>query len=78
MQADDAQVWAYAMTHGFVIVSKDSDFEPRCLLEGPPPKFVWVRLGNCSTRDIEELLRKYSVVIHTFHADPSESVLVLP
>ena len=30
------------------------------------------------TRDIEELLRKYSVVIHTFYADPSESVLVLP
>lgn len=30
------------------------------------------------TRDIEELLRKYSVVIHTFYADPSESVRVLP
>ena len=25
--------------------------------EGPPPKVVWVRLGNCSVDDVEAILR---------------------
>jgi predicted nuclease of predicted toxin-antitoxin system len=76
--ADDATVWAYAKSNDMVIVSKDSDFKERALLEGPPAKFIWVRLGNCSTQDIEALLRNYSVIIHDFHTDPGESLLVIP
>jgi predicted nuclease of predicted toxin-antitoxin system len=76
--ADDAKVWTYAKTNNTVIVSKDSDFTERALLEGPPAKFIRVRLGNCSTRNIELLLRSYSVIIHDFHADPNETVLVIP
>jgi predicted nuclease of predicted toxin-antitoxin system len=77
-RCQDLEVWDYARANGFVITSKDSDFEQRSLLRGHPPKVVWIRLGNCSTREIEELLRKYSLVIHTFHDDPTESLLVLP
>ena len=47
--APDAEVWAYAAANGFVIVSKDTDFQQRALLYGHPPKVIWVRLGNCST-----------------------------
>ncbi len=39
-EADDSIVWNYAKAHGFVIVSKDSDFQQRSLLYGAPPKFV--------------------------------------
>ena len=49
-------VWAYAAAQGFVIVSKDSDFQHRALLLGHPPKVVWVRLGNCSTAAVVTLL----------------------
>lgn len=77
-QASDHDVWEYALAHGFVIASKDSDFEQRSLLRGQPPKVIWLRLGNCSTRELEDLLRRYSVVIHTFNDDPVESILVLP
>jgi predicted nuclease of predicted toxin-antitoxin system len=77
-QSSDLDVWEYARANGFVIASKDSDFEQRSLLRGHPPKVIWLRLGNCSTREIEELLRRYSVVIHTFHDDPVEAILVLP
>jgi predicted nuclease of predicted toxin-antitoxin system len=76
--ADDAKIWAYAKTHDMVIVSKDSNFKERALLEGPPAKFIWVRIGNCFTREIEKLLRNYSVIIHEFHADTNESLLVIP
>ena len=54
---DDGAVWRYAKAHGFAIVSKDSDFMDRSVLEGHPPKLIWVRLGNCSTAEIEGLLR---------------------
>lgn len=44
--APDADIWRFAKENGFVIVSKDSDFQQRSLLYGFPPKFVWVRVGN--------------------------------
>jgi len=36
--ATDAEIWAYAGEHGFVIVSKDSDFRQLAFLHGPPPR----------------------------------------
>jgi predicted nuclease of predicted toxin-antitoxin system len=52
-QGTDAEVWAHAREHDFVLVSKDEDFHQMSFLLGPPPQVVWVRLGNCSTRDVE-------------------------
>ena len=75
--ADDAVVWDYAKEHGFVIVSKDSDFQQRSLLFGAPPKFVWLRLGNCSVAESADLLRRHSVSIHTFELEPAQSHLML-
>ena len=74
----DTKIWDYAKAHGFVIVSKDSDFQQRSLLHGHPPKFVWLRIGNCPVRPIEALLRKYSAAIHMFALHSSESHLMLP
>ena len=54
-KADDAQVWEYARMNALAIVSKDEDFHQLSFLHGPPPKVVWVRLGNCTTSDIEHL-----------------------
>ena len=76
--ADDAVVWEYAKQHGFAIVSKDSDFQARSLLYGNPPKFIWLRVGNCTVQRIEELLRKQSATIHTFGMDPEKSHLMIP
>ena len=33
----DAEIWAYAREHGFVIVSKDDDFRQLSFLHGAPP-----------------------------------------
>ena len=50
--ATDAEIWSYAGEHGFVIVSKDSDFRQLAFLHGPPPTAIWARLGNASTIEI--------------------------
>jgi predicted nuclease of predicted toxin-antitoxin system len=76
--ATDTEIWEYAKANGFGIVSKDSDFQARSLLYGHPPKFIWLRVGNCSVTTIEDLLLKQSVAIHTFDLDPAKSHLVLP
>ncbi|HEX2092834.1 MAG TPA: DUF5615 family PIN-like protein [Longimicrobiaceae bacterium] len=75
--ADDTSVWAYAREHGLVIVSKDSDFHDRSILHGPPPKVVWIQRGNCSTRDIEAILRRNWGELGRFHAHPAEACLAL-
>lgn len=76
-RADDSSVWAFAKENGFAIVSKDSDFHHRSLVFGHPPKVVWLRLGNCSTSDIEGLLRNGETAITMFLADATASLLTL-
>jgi predicted nuclease of predicted toxin-antitoxin system len=73
----DADLWAYAAAHGFVIASKDTDFQQRALLYGHPPKVIWVRLGNCSTAVVASLLRSRLTDILAFEADPAASFLAL-
>ena len=76
--ATDTIIWRFAKQNGFVIVSKDSDFQQRSLLFGHPPKFIWLRVGNCPVHLIQEMLRKQSAAIHTFEQSFAESHLMLP
>jgi len=78
LQADDAAIWSFARARGFMISSKDSDFHQRSLLFGAPPKLVFLRIGNCSTNRIAELLRDSFALISAFEADVNTSVLILP
>ena len=57
-EADDQAILMYAQANDFAIVSKDSDFVLRSLLQGPPPKVIHVDLSNCSTAAVETLLRE--------------------
>ena len=75
---DDPIVWDYAKDNDFLIVSKDADMHDLSLVFGNPPKVVWLRLGNCSTRQVENLLRRDFDVIKLFYEDDSVSLLSLP
>jgi predicted nuclease of predicted toxin-antitoxin system len=59
-QATDREIWSYAGKHGFVIVTKDSDFHEYCQLYGSPPKVIWIKFGNASTATVEARLRKHA------------------
>ena len=68
-RADDLSVWRFALERGFAIVTKDSDFQERSQIASSAPGIVWIRRGNCSTRDIETLLRKHALPIQTLDQD---------
>ena len=76
-RATDAAIWVYARDRGLTIVSKDSDFHQVSFLRGPPPKVIWIRRGNCSTADIETLLRSNRTEILAFEADEEAAFLAL-
>src|SRR5207237_9278312 len=73
----DREVWEYAKTRNFVIVSADSDFYDLATTIGPPPKVVWLRRWTHPTRDAEQVLRREAIRITEFAADPELGVLVL-
>lgn len=75
--ASDTVIWAFAKANGFMMVSKDADFQQRALLLGHPPKVVWVRTGNCSTRELADLLKSRTAEIQTFAADAVACLLVV-
>ena len=76
-RADDDTLWAYATANGFTIISKDSDFHQRSLVFGPPPKLIWLRVGNGSTNVIEGLVRDRREEIRAFVDSPEGAFLVL-
>ena len=75
--ATDRVIWDYARVQGYAIVSKDTDFRQLAFLYGPPPKVIWLRVGNVSTSVIEDLLRASVAAVTRFGESDEESFLVL-
>jgi predicted nuclease of predicted toxin-antitoxin system len=77
IQSEDVLIWEYAKANNFVLVSKDSDFHQRSLLYGHPPKFIYLRIGNCPTSKIVQILQDNYDIISQFGDAEQESILVL-
>lgn len=75
--APDVILWQAAVVQGFVLVTKDEDFHRLSVMHGAPPKVVWLRLGNCTTQDIVDLLRKHVEDIKQFTAQDEAAFLEL-
>ena len=76
-EANDPVVWDYAKQQSFMIISKDADFHQRSFVFGFPPKVVWVQLGNCTTDEVEQVIRKNFTAIKDFYEDTEAAFLVL-
>ncbi len=63
---DDHIIWQYARDNDFVIVTFDSDFYDISVILGHPPKIIWIRTGNLSTREVSEILTKHRKSIDLF------------
>ena len=75
--APDDQVWRYALEHGLAIVTKDSDFQERSQVAVTAPQIVWIRRGNCSTDEIEALLRGHALRISSLVEEEAPGFLIL-
>lgn len=52
MEASDSAIWNLALRENLIIITKDEDFQIRATLTSPCPKIVWVRIGNCSKKNL--------------------------
>jgi predicted nuclease of predicted toxin-antitoxin system len=73
--AEDRAIWTFAAASGFAIVTKDEDFREISIVRGAPPKVVTIGLGNCTTTQIEALLREKVQALQMFEVDGASSLL---
>lgn len=73
----DSEIWQYAQYHGFTITTKNTDMIDLCVLRGAPPKVLWLRVGNCTTELIRNVLAMNEDRIHRFHQERESVVLSL-
>ena len=76
-RASDNDIWTYARDHEHIVVTKDADFNELSALRGFPPKVIWLCLGNCTTAEIEALLRGHLATIQHLYNDPDTGTLAL-
>ena len=76
-RSPDTPLWDFARDSDFVIVTKDVDFSDRSAIAGHPPRIIWLRLGNCTTSDIESALRRNQERVEAFNEDEDLGVLAL-
>ncbi len=74
---EDAVIWEYARTNGFVIVSKDADYLAISSRLGHPPKVIRIGLGNCSSAEVVELLRFHREEILRFCQEEDSAFIEL-
>lgn len=69
--ATDNSIWNFANEKGYTIVTFDSDYYNLSIMRGCPPKIIWLRIGNTSTRMIAEVLNDDFALIKAFLTDSS-------
>lgn len=73
----DEMIWRHARNNGFVVLSKDADFNQRALLRGHPPKVVWARVGEMRTNEIAAAVLARADELDRFEVDAEQSVFVI-
>ncbi len=75
--AKDIDIWNYALTHNFIIVTNDEDYLDFLNFKGFPPKVVLLRTGNQSNAYVETLLIKHMTDIKALSNSSDHGVLEL-
>ena len=70
LNSEDSQIWTYAKEHKYSIVTFDSDFYDISLIKGHPPKIIWIRTVNSSTKEIVKLLSNNKTQLLNFLENP--------
>lgn len=72
--ASDHEIWQFSKEQDFTIVTFDADFYNISQIKGFPPKIIWLRTGNLTSKAIAKLLIQNRVIINDFihHKDFEE------
>ena len=73
--ATDLEIWTYAKSNHYCIVTFDADFIDISNLKGHPPKVIWLRLGNTSTKFIAEKILEDHQIIREFIRNDEDAFL---
>jgi predicted nuclease of predicted toxin-antitoxin system len=52
--AEDELIWQFASATGFCKVTKDEDFANYVWRTTTGPSVVWLKMGNCSNKDLRD------------------------
>lgn len=66
LDCEDPVIWNYAQKYDYSIVTFDSDFYDISVISGHPPKIIWIRTGNLTTKDIVMLMKHNKDSIERF------------
>ena len=75
LNKSDKDIWEVARHENFIIVSFDSDFYDLSITLGQPPKLIWIRSGNLTTKNLERILNDKADQILAFGNDPEAGCL---
>ena len=67
--ATDTAIFNYAKLNGYAIVTFDADFCDLNTFRGFPPKIIWLRVGNTTTKNLKTLLINNFKIIEEFLID---------
>lgn len=72
----DFEIFKYARKNNFDgVLTLDEDFNNLQLEHGIPPKVIWLRVGNCSTRVLGQNILDKATSIKKFLSDPETECL---
>lgn len=68
-ESSDRSLFDLARVANATIVTKDIDFKLMLDRMGPPPRVLWIRAGNTSTRSLIALFEeRFDDILHLFEA----------
>lgn len=74
---EDSAIWNFAKKGGYIILTKDNDFEAMSRLFGCPPKVIQMICGNKRTPEIIRILEKNMGVIKLFDGDDENCLMFI-
>ncbi len=76
-KSSDAEVWDYVQAEWIHNCVKGFRFSGASVLLGGPPKIIWLRIPNCRSIEVAEVMRKAQTIVRQFIEKDEETCLVL-
>jgi predicted nuclease of predicted toxin-antitoxin system len=73
----DRVLWRYAIEHGFSLLTQDDDFQQMSMLQGAPPKVVYLANAQGDAVGLAAFVERNLDVLENFVHEEEGSLLIL-